>query len=152
MKEVFLKQIITRSYTAICGIIVLFLCSCGSLQSVFNEQAYQQAVSLKVESLELMNRATEPYPVFETDVQALKTELQKAYQYALGRPNNETSTRQWEILIDPERNLLGGFLARWEQQESLSPIFVEENKKIISDAFDTIIELESGKIKPSDLE
>lgn len=143
---------IRRTYTVPSVVLLLLLSSCGSMQSVFNEQAYQQAVSLKVESLELMNRATEPYSVFETDVQKLKTELQKAYQYALGRPNNETSTRQWEILIDPERNLLGGFLARWEQEESLSHTFTEESKKIISDAFDTIIELESGKIKPSDLE
>lgn len=122
------------------------------MQAVFSEQAYQQAVSLKVESLDLMDKATENFSAHQTAVEQLQTDLQKAYQYAQGRPKNETTTRQWEILIDPEGNLLGGFLARWEEKGNMSEVFIEENKKIISDAFDTIIELESGKRKPSELE
>lgn len=131
--------------------VLLMLSNCGNMQAVFSERAYQQAVSLKVESLELMDQATGNYSNHQQQVEQLKTELQKAYQYAQGRPNNETTTRQWEILIDPERNLLGGFLARWEQEGTMSQVFIDENKKIIADAFDTIIELESGKMKPSDL-
>lgn len=135
------------------GLILLLIgAGCGNLQAVFSEQAYQQAVSLKVESLELMANATDPYTEHEEEVRRLQTGLQKAYQYAQGRPNNETTTRQWEILIDPDRNLLGGLLTHWEQQDSLSETFLEENRKIIADAFDTIIELESGKINPSDVE
>jgi hypothetical protein len=130
----------------------MVLTSCGNLQSLYSEQAYQQAVSLKVESLELITRATAPYSESQGAVKQLKVDLQKAYEYALGRPNNEISTRQWKILIDPERNLLGGFLARWEKKGRLSPVFVSENREIISDAFDTIIALESGKMKPEDLE
>lgn len=125
---------------------------CGNMQAVFSEQAYQQAVSLKVESLELMDKATENYSAHQAAVEQLQTDLQKAYQYAQGRPNNETTTRQWEILIDPEGHLMGGFLARWEEKGTMSEVFIDENKKIISDAFDTIIELESGKRKPSELE
>jgi hypothetical protein len=132
--------------------ILVLVCGCGNMQSVFSEQAYQQAVSLKVESLELMDKATEAFSEHEQEVAILQTNLQKAYQYAQGRPNNEITTRQWEILIDPERNLLGGFMVRWKQQNSMSESFIEENKGILSDAFDTIIELESGKRKPSDLE
>lgn len=125
---------------------------CSNMQAVFSEQAYQQAVSLKVESLNLMDKATDNFSEHQAAVEQLQTDLQKAYQYAQGRPKNGTTTRQWEILIDPEGNLLGGFLARWEEKGSMSEVFIEENKKIISDAFDTIIELESGKRKPSELE
>ena len=130
----------------------IIISGCGNMQAVFSEQAYQQAVSLKVESLDVVSKATEEYSTHQTEITRLQSELQKAYQYALGRPNNDTTTRQWEILLDPERNLLGGFLARWEQKGSMSQVFIDENKRIISDAFDTIIELESGKRKPSDVE
>jgi hypothetical protein len=124
--------------------------SCASI-SVFSPEAYKQAVELKVESLELMSFATSSYDDNEENVTYLKTELRKAYEFALGRPNNEISAKQWEILIDEEGNLLGGFLKRWETEETLSEMFVTEMQLLVSDAFDTIIGLESGKIDPSEL-
>jgi hypothetical protein len=75
---------------------------------------YEQATSLKVESL------------------------------ARGRPGNEISARQWEILISPDRNLLGGFLSCWEKESALSEAFIGEERGIVADAFDTTIGLESG--------
>lgn len=142
---------VNQNFPYYLAVFLLLLTACSPLKSVYSEQAYQQAVSLKVESLQLMDRATKPYSENDEAVRQLRTDLQKAYEYARGRPDNEISTRQWEILLDPDRNLVGGFLARWEREDSLSPVFVAENKKIISDAFDTIIELESGKMKPEDL-
>ena len=124
--------------------------SCSNI-SVFSPEAYKQAVELKVESLELMSFATSPYDDNEESVTYLKTELRKAYEFALGRPNNELSAGQWEILIDEEGNLLGGFLKRWETEETLSEMFITEMQMLVSDAFDTIIGLESGKIDPSEL-
>lgn len=137
-----------------CVVIILFsvivLSSCSSV-SVFSPEAYQQAVNLKVESLDLMSFASLPYPDFEEEVAFLNTELDKAYEYARGRPNNEISTKQWEILINPDGNLLGGFLKRWEEEDTLSPMFVTEMHGLVGDAFDTIIGLESGKIDPSEI-
>lgn len=138
--------------TILLGLAAFTATNCGNTQAVFSEQAYQQAVSLKVESLALMDNATDDYSMHQSEIDRLNQELQKAYQYALGRPNNDTTISQWEILLDPQRNLLGGFLARWENEGSMSELFIGENKQIISDAFDTIIELESGKRKPSDVE
>jgi hypothetical protein len=123
--------------------------SCSNI-SVFSPEAYKQAVDLKVESLELMSFATLPYADYVENVTYLKTELRKAYEFALGRPNNELSAGQWEILINEEGNLLGGFLKRWEAEDTLSEIFVTEMQTLVSDAFDTIIGLESGKIDPSE--
>jgi hypothetical protein len=85
------------------------------------------------------------------DVTYLETELTKAYEFSKGRPNNEISTRQWETLINPDGNLLGGFLKRWEEEETLSQMFVTEMQMLVNDAFDTIIGLESGKIDPSEI-
>ena len=98
-----------------------------------------------------MSAATQFYSDYEEDVAYLKTELEKAYEFAKGRPNNEISTKQWEILIDENRNLLGGFLKRWQEEDTLSEMFVTESQQLVSDAFDTIIGLESGKINPSEL-
>jgi hypothetical protein len=131
-------------------ISTILLTACSSI-SVYSPEAYKQAVDLKIESLNLMSSATMPFSDYEEDVAFLKTELSKAYEFAKGRPNNEISTKQWEILIDVNRNLLGGFLKRWENDETLSEMFVTEAQKLVSDAFDTIIGLESGKISPSEL-
>lgn len=127
----------------------LTIWSCASI-SVFSPEAYKQAVELKVESLELMSFATMSYADYEEEVINLNTELDKAFEFSKGRPDNEISTEQWRILIDEEGNLLGGFLKRWETEGSLSEMFVSEMQILVSDAFDTIIGLESGKIDPSE--
>jgi len=128
----------------------LILWSCTSI-SVFSPEAYKQAIDLKVESLNLMSNATMPHADFVEAVDYFENELTKAYEFSKGRPDNEISTRQWEILINPDGNLLGGFLKRWEEEETLSQMFVTEMQMLVSDAFDTIIGLESGKIDPSEI-
>jgi len=128
----------------------LIFWSCNSI-SVFSPEAYNQAVDLKVESINLMSNATMPYADFVEEADYLEIELTKAYEFAKGRPDNEISTRQWEILINPDGNLLGGYLKRWEEEETLSQMFVTEMQVLVGDAFDTIIGLESGKIDPSEI-
>lgn len=132
-------------------IVLLLAAGCTNLSAVYSEQAYRQAVTLKVKSLRLIEHADEPYAKYAKAVSRLKKQLQIAYQYALGRPNNEVTAQMWKILISPQQNLLGGFLSRWKEKGTLSETFIAENKKIIADAFDTIIQLESGKIKPSEI-
>jgi len=125
--------------------------TCAPSIALYSEAAYQQATSLKVESLSLMDVAIEEYADHQAEVEDLGTKLEKAYEYAKGRPKNEISARQWRILIDPNRHLLGGFLNRWEQEAKLSKTFIEEAKGLVADAFDTIIGLETGKIKGDEL-
>jgi len=131
-------------------IMIFVLLSCSSI-SVFSPEAYKQAVDLKVESLNLMSSATMPFADYKEEVLYLTTELDKAFEFSKGRPDNEISTEQWEILIDQEGNLLGGFLKRWETEGTLSEMFISEMQLLVSDAFDAIIGLESGKIDPSEL-
>lgn len=127
------------------------LAACGPTISKFNETAYEQATSLKVESLALMEAATEPYADHAEDVRALQVELKKAHEYAKNRPHNAISTEQWDTLIDPEGDLLGGFLQRWKRDSTLNETYVTEKVKQVRAAFNTIIKLESGKIKPEDV-
>ncbi len=130
--------------------LLLYFQSCVSI-TPFSETAYRQAVRLKVESLDLMGKATDGYSNHTGEIDSLKMKLEFAYEYAKGRPDNEITTKQWEIMINPDRNLIGGFLRIWKEDLILSPVFVNEAQGVIGDAFDTIIGLESGKIKPSDL-
>jgi hypothetical protein len=125
--------------------------SCNPVISLYSERAYNQATSLKVETLTLMNKATEPYQDHEKKIESLMLNLKKAYEYAKGRTNNELSARQWEIMVDPDKNLAAGFFRRWEEEGTLSKVFIEEAQKgLISQAFDMIIGLEAGKIRPEE--
>lgn len=130
--------------------VLLLFSSCATISS-FSPAAYEQAVSLKVEALTLMDRATEPFADHRSEVEALTLRVEKAYEFAKGRPKNEISARQWAILKDPDRNLLGGFLKRWKARSALSSAFIQEAKGLVADAFNTIIGLESGKVKPQDV-
>jgi len=127
------------------------LATCAPTISQFSPIAYEQATALKVDAQALMSKATQPYANHEEEVTALTLRVAKAYEFARGRPRNEISARQWAILADSSRNLLGGFLARWKRESTLLPTFVAEAKGIVADAFDTIIGLESGKLKPDNV-
>ncbi|OQX27394.1 MAG: hypothetical protein BWK80_05505 [Desulfobacteraceae bacterium IS3] len=143
---------IIRQTRCIAIMLMLFfsVMACSTI-SPFNQRAYEQATSLKAEALMLMDKATNPYSEYQSEVESLRLNLEKAYQYAKGLPKNEITTRQFEILKDPGRNSLGGFLKKWEEESALSAGFVEGAAGLISDGFDTIIELESGKRKPEEI-
>jgi len=131
--------------------VVVFglLAGCSTI-GPFSQKGYEQATSLKAEALATMDKAIEPFSTQKQGVEALKLNVEKAYEYAKGRPQNEETTSQWEIIRDPSRNSLGGFLKRWEDSQALKRDFIQEAKELVSDGFDTVIELESGKRKPTD--
>jgi hypothetical protein len=128
-------------------VLVLFLLSLtGCLQvAEFDHSAYDQAVSLKTESITLMNKANESYSLHKIESDSLKAKVEAAYIYSEGRENNFESTTQWEIMKDPGRSLLLGFLARWERNDHLGSVFIVEADLLVADAFDTILNLELDK-------
>lgn len=134
----------------IAWILALGLLAGCSTTAPFSQKAYEQATTLKVEALAIMDKAGEPFANQKQNVETLKLNVEKAYEYAKGRPRNEETTEQWAIIKDPSRNSLGGFLKRWEETSSLQKGFIQEAKGIVSDGFDAVIELESGKRKPGD--
>lgn len=138
-----MKRELYKTYPVILFVI---LTACTST-AIFNQRAYEQNVSIKVESLVLMDKADQPYPNYINEVEKLKLDIEKAYQYAKGLPNNDETVAQWEIIRDPERNSIIGFLKRWEKEKTLGRTFIENAMKLISDHFDQVIELESGKRK-----
>lgn len=126
--------------------LTTLIAACSTI-SPYDQTAYLQAVNTKVDALVLMDKAVEPYANHRSELAAFLTELQKAYEYERGRPLNKITLTQWDILRDPNRDLLGGFLKEWKQEGKLLPVYVERKKAQIGTAFDQIIQLESGKIK-----
>lgn len=141
----------SRSWLPVIFIIIGVVCLGCATISPYSETAYQYATSLKVDSLALMAKATEPYAQHQAEVEALRLKIDKAYEYAKGLPNNDITARQWEILKDPGRHLLGGFLELWRKRSTLSATYIADKQRQVGAAFDQIIGLESGKIKPSEL-
>jgi hypothetical protein len=130
-------------------VVTCGLAACLTTISPYSEVAYQQATAVKAEAMTVMSNATAPYATHATDVKTLELDVEKAYEYARGRPKNEFSTKQWEIIRDPTGASLIGFLERWKREGKLGREFVTEAKKVISDQLDTVIDLESGKPKGS---
>lgn len=130
---------------------LLVLSSCQSLKTaVFDQYSYQQAISIKVESLNLMDDAIQVYSKYEVEVEDLMLELQKMVEYEKNKPNNEVSYAMWNVLANKDKNLLAGFFKRWKEDRQLSEAFTNEAKLQISEALDLIIKYEAQKNKTNE--
>ncbi len=128
----------------------LVMAGCATI-SVFDQHAYQQTTSLKVEAVHLMGKAVESYDAHRGDVETFQLSLQKLYEYEKNRPKNEITVEMWDKLMNPDGHLLGGFMKRWESEGRLNKVFVGEAQLLVSKAFDQIAGLESKKLKPADI-
>ncbi|MFD0861938.1 hypothetical protein ACFQ1M_06945 [Sungkyunkwania multivorans] len=124
------------------------LSSCGAFKTaVFDQYSYQQAISLKIESKALLNKAVEPYTDHEQEVEDLKKEVEKMIEYEKNKENNNFTYKMWEVLADEDKNLLAGLLKRWKDQGQLSQVFVDQASPQVMEAFDLLIKYEGQKDK-----
>src|SRR5262245_44188305 len=95
-----LKHIKTARKTLLAPLILsLVLSSCATI-SFFDQYAYTQATSIKVDLMNLAEQsATTNYDDAKTEIDRVVTEVQKAKEYSLGRKLNTISTSQYEILL-----------------------------------------------------
>ncbi len=132
-------------------ISLLFSCAVAAcaLISHYDPTSYQHATDLKAQSLLLISKATDPPGVHAAEIADLHLKLQQAYEYERGKGKpNVITVQQWQILNDPERNLLGGFLKTWQTENIGQPSeFINGVSKNVGSAFDQIIKLESSKVK-----
>jgi hypothetical protein len=137
-----------RSF-AVVGLLLMVMSLVGCQRHIapYQQPDYERTINLKVEALNLMGKATEPYAQNQTAAENLRLNLEKAYEAAKGIPNNQVVTQQWAILKDPNANLLGGFLAMWQKKSILKQPFIDQMKVQVGDAFDKIIAVEAGKPK-----
>lgn len=136
-----MKNLLNQLYLAFLGAA---LCGCAVMTS-FDQNSYTAANELKSESMALLAAGTEPAAAHQSDIDALRARLsaQLAYEQGKGKANT-ISAKQWEILISEEHDLLGKTLKDWEAAPLREP-YLTEKRKQISDAFDTILNLEGAK-------
>ncbi len=124
------------------------LLSCNAVKTaVYDQYSYQQTISLKVESEALIENATDNFSNHEAEVNDLVLELKKIVEYEKNKPNNEITYAMIKLMADQDKNLLAGFLKRWENEQQLSQVFTNEAKAQIMEAFDLIIKYEANKNK-----
>jgi hypothetical protein len=130
-------------------LLAVFLSASCSTISKFDQYAYTQATSIKVDALGLMDSATNDYQQYKGSVAGMLNSIDKIYEYEKNRPKNAISEKMWSMMRDSTGHLYGGFIRRWQKEGKLDQAFIQESKKIISKSFDQISQLESGKIKPA---
>lgn len=131
------------------SVVILAVEGCSSI-SPFDQYAYRQTTSLKVETLALMENAVDSAGHYEADIDRLTMNIDKMYEYEKGRPKNEISAQMWEILKNPDKHLLGGFIKKWRSDHVLHQAYIDDKREQIGKAFDIISGLESSKVKPDE--
>ena len=124
---------------------LFLLVACSPLISPFSQVAYQNATDLKAHSLALVDQSAEPYPQHADQAEQLLVDLSAAYEFVNGMKGNDISAAQWQLMRDPDKNLMGGFVGFWEEADTVSPAFSDEYRGQIAEAFDYIICLEANK-------
>jgi hypothetical protein len=126
--------------------VFLLLASCVSIAPQ-DPVAIKHATDVRVEAEMLIDRAIDPPEKHAQAIVFLRLRAKQAHEYAKAKNDNALSTKQWAIMIDERRNLLGGFLALWEsKKQGFSPAFLSGVKKNILGGFDEIIKLEKAKL------
>src|ERR1700744_5682039 len=96
------------------GSFMLLLAACSTI-SKFDQYAYTQATSVKVDAINLMGEATDSFTLHRDDVAKVQTTISKMVEYERNRPKNTISEKMWTTLQDSTGNLFGGFIRRWQQ-------------------------------------
>lgn len=134
---------IVNAVAAACWVL---LAACTPLAPEYSIEAYGQATCLKAQSLALIVEATGPIGPEQARIDSLRLDVDSAYEFAHGLPNNEIVSQQWALMRDPNGKLLFGLLRHWEAHPAgLGASFVNEARGEIGGAFDTIICLEINK-------
>ena len=129
-------------------LFILIFYGCATI-SRFDQYAYSQATSIKVDALSLMDSATTNFQQHKQAASTVMTTIEKIYEYEKNRPKNIISEKMWATIKDTSGHLYGGFIKRWQKEGTLDQVFIQESKRLIGESFDQISQLESGKIKPA---
>lgn len=128
-------------------ILLFALLGCSPTIALYDQYAYTQATSLKVDMQNLASESsTITYADAKTDIDKVNVELQKAYEYNKGRDKNSLSAKQYSILIS-DAHFYKTFLNNWKKKGMENAALAEDVSKQIGNLMDQIIKLENGKNK-----
>ena len=134
-------------------ITAILFAGCATISS-FDQYAYVQVTSLKVDVLNLMDKSNEPYSSHEKEVEEVNIKLLKIIEYEKHRPKNGITIQMWEKLIKidsvgrmDETTMIPSYWKKWKKEGKEGKFFIEEAKGQVIQGFDLIAELEASKIK-----
>ncbi|CAM1361578.1 conserved exported hypothetical protein [Tenacibaculum litopenaei] len=126
--------------------LVSLFCACDTMKSAsYDAYAHKQTIAIKTSSEELIDKGVYSYESYETEVRALMNKIDSLMVYEQHKKHQKISLSMWKVLIDKDRNLLGGYLGRWKSKGKLPAVFVAEAKVQIMAAFDALIAYEAQK-------
>lgn len=127
-------------------LIAIWCAACVPLAG-YDQQAYQNATSLKAATLAMMDRSAEEDSLNtnKAAVDDLLVRLSAAYEYANGVEHNNEAARNWRDLIGDDDLMIMGWVHLWRSNGSISPALLSEMRIQIAEGFDTIICLEANK-------
>ncbi len=137
--------------TSIVVLLLTMLLSCSHYISPYDQYAYTQTTSLKVDVLNLIELSTEPYSSHEKEVEQVVSGLKKAIEYEKHRPKNDITLKMWQKMIDStaQKGIVGSYLSSWKRTGTKSTALIAEFTPLAAKGFDLIAELESKKIQDS---
>jgi hypothetical protein len=123
-----------------CSLFIIAGCSSIAIQA-----AYANAVALKVDTLALMESATNSYSSQRKEIATLERQMQKTYEYDRGRPVNEKTMQMWDVLLKtdpahPENGIWPRFLERWRESYRLSAAYIRDKSENVASAFDKFVD------------
>lgn len=142
-------------------LLIIVFCGLAGCPTIapYNQKSYELTTSAKAEALIVLGKATEPYKIHITEVEDLRLQVEKAYEYANGIPKNEIIVAMWNEIrgysyhedkkqwVAEDNGNLYSTLDLWKRQGTLNASAANEKKKQIAANFDQIVALESGKNK-----
>lgn len=127
--------------------LTALLINCKPTIALYDQYAYTQATSLKVDMQNLaLESDSVSYNAAKADIDKVNVELQKAYEYNKGRDLNSLSTKQYEILMS-DKEFYKQFLNNWKTSGKENATFAEDASEKIGQLLDQVIKLENGKNK-----
>ena len=113
---------------AIC--ITLSLGACKTIAN-FDQYAYTQATSLKIDVLDLMDKSTESYTVHVKDCEKTIADLLKLREYERHRTNDIITYTMWDKMIDStgQKGIVGSYFTNWKADDKEGKVFIAEAKK-----------------------
>ncbi len=124
----------------------LFFASCATY---YDHYTLTQTVEAKAMMDSLIANATNDFADHETEVNAMKEQINKMVIYETAKDKDIIMLKMWQLLAS-ENSAVQDFFETWESQGSMSEAFIPEFKPEINNLFDLMIDYESKKDKKAE--
>lgn len=131
-------------------VLLLLLALClAACVSYYDHYTLTETVTTKVMAQNLLAQADEQYTQHRSSVEAFQQQLDKMLLYEQTKDRNEIMEQMWALLHSPDSSIQR-FLTTWEEQGSMSPVFIEEYQPQIEQLFQLMIDYENKKDRKSE--